>query len=327
MPTRAPTDAGSIASACSNVLQSRFPVCRRQRPLVQSPAAHDQIARIRIGRVFLLEPLRSSLDQLEQQGLIETADDFLLGLCKVGAVGVKPVGPDVGAVLGIDQLGGDLNLAAGPPHAAFEDIADAELAADLPDIDRLALVGKGGGAGDDKAVRNKREVGGQIVGDAVGEIFLLRVVRQIRERQDDDRQAGRCGACSGGRLASDRLRWPGRHRCGEDIAAPPHCLDDLPARVAERPAHVADALRQRVVADDHVRPHRIDQLVFGYQAAGIGDEIAQELEAFWPELDFPVRVANATAGQVESISLERKDTSARQHHGISRTHRRLQISA
>lgn len=50
------------------------------------------------------------------------------------------------AAFGVDQLDVDLNLLAQPPHAAFQHIANAKLAADLPDIDRFALVGKGGGA-------------------------------------------------------------------------------------------------------------------------------------------------------------------------------------
>ena len=73
-------------------------------------------------------------------------------------------------------------------HAAFEHVAHAEFAPDLLRVDRLALVGEGGVAGDDEAVGEMREVGGQVVGDAVGEIVLLLVAAQILERQDDDRE-------------------------------------------------------------------------------------------------------------------------------------------
>ena len=50
----------------------------------------------------------------------------------------------------VDQLRGDAHPAAGLAHRAFEDIADAELAADLLHVDGLALVGKARIAGDDE---------------------------------------------------------------------------------------------------------------------------------------------------------------------------------
>jgi hypothetical protein len=55
----------------------------------------------------------------------------------------------------------------------------------------------------------------------------------------------------------------------------------LPVQVFQGAAHVADALRERIVGYDYVRPYGIDQFVFGYKAAGICDEVAQKLEAFW----------------------------------------------
>ena len=58
------------------------------------------------------------------------------------------VRPDVIAGRGIDQLGGDADLAAVDLQAAFEDVLDAEVARDLTDIDRLALVDLGRIAGD-----------------------------------------------------------------------------------------------------------------------------------------------------------------------------------
>jgi hypothetical protein len=58
-------------------------------------------------------------------------------------------------------------------HAAFEDVAHAELAPDLFRVGRLALVGERGAAGDDEAAFEMREVGRQIVGDPVREILLL----------------------------------------------------------------------------------------------------------------------------------------------------------
>ena len=93
----------------------------------------------------------------------------------------------------IDQLDIDPRLVPGPPHAAFEHVAHAELAADLPGIDRLPGIAEGGIAGDHEAGGDARQIGGQIVGDAVGEILLLRIVAEIGEGQHDDRQPRRDG--------------------------------------------------------------------------------------------------------------------------------------
>jgi hypothetical protein len=82
----------------------------------------------------------------------ETAADLFLGLGEALPVGLEPLGPEVPSGLGVDQLHVDPRLAARSPHAAFEHIPDTELAADLPHIDRPALVGEGGAASDHKAV-------------------------------------------------------------------------------------------------------------------------------------------------------------------------------
>ena len=102
-------------------------------------------------------------------------------------VGIEPVAPKMAAGLAIDQLRVDLNLFAHSANAAFKDVAYAKLTTDLLHIDRLALVGEGGAARDDKTVGNAAEIGRQIVCDRIGKIFLLRIVRQIGKGQDDYR--------------------------------------------------------------------------------------------------------------------------------------------
>jgi len=49
---------------------------------------------------------------------------------------------------GFDQLRGDANPIASLAHTAFQHIANAEFAADLLDIDGVALVGEAGVSGD-----------------------------------------------------------------------------------------------------------------------------------------------------------------------------------
>jgi hypothetical protein len=57
----------------------------------------------------------------------------------------------------------------------FEDVADAQLIADLPGVDAFAFIGKGGVAGDHETVADAREFGREVFGDAVGEIVLRRI--------------------------------------------------------------------------------------------------------------------------------------------------------
>ena len=55
---------------------------------------------------------------------------------------VEPIGPQVVAGFTVDELARDTHPVGRLPYAAFQHIAHAEFAADLPDVERLALVGK-----------------------------------------------------------------------------------------------------------------------------------------------------------------------------------------
>ncbi|MCY1231781.1 hypothetical protein D9M72_442410 [compost metagenome] len=91
----------------------------------------------------------------------------------------------------VDHLGVDADAVGGAAHAAFKNIAHTKFLAHLADIRRLALVGKGGIAGDDEEAGNLREIGDDVLGDAVGEITLLRIAGHVVERQHGDRGPSR----------------------------------------------------------------------------------------------------------------------------------------
>src|SRR6516162_4893378 len=141
---------------------------------------------------MLVNPATCIAQKFKIERARETPDNLTLRLCEIAPIGIEPVGPSMRAAFRLDQLSIDLNPVAQPPYTAFEDIVDAEFAADLSHVNGFALVGEGSGAGDYEAAGNAREVAGQVIGDPVGEILLLRIVRQVRKWQDDDRQAG-CG--------------------------------------------------------------------------------------------------------------------------------------
>ena len=88
----------------------------------------------------------------------------------------------------VDQLRGDAHPVSAFAHRAFQDIADAELAADLLHIDCPALVSEGRIAGDDKQPADAGERGDDLLDHAVGEVFLLRIAAHIGKGQDRDRR-------------------------------------------------------------------------------------------------------------------------------------------
>jgi len=94
---------------------------------------------------------------------------------------------------------------AGRLHRSFQRITHPEVPADLLHVSRLALVSEGGVARDHEAAGNAREVGGQLVGEHVGEIILSGIAGEIGEGQHHDREARGRG-------------WPGPFR-DEDIPA------------------------------------------------------------------------------------------------------------
>jgi hypothetical protein len=60
-------------------------------------------------------------------------------------------------------------------------------------VDGLVLEGEGRVAPDHEAVADARQVGGEVLGDAVGEIVLGGITGKVLERQDDNREARRPG--------------------------------------------------------------------------------------------------------------------------------------
>jgi len=79
---------------------------------------------------------------------------LILQLEKIGKILLEPVGPKMRAGLAIDKLRIDAHSVLVALHGAFEDIAHAQLLADLLGVDVLALEGEGGVARDHETVAN-----------------------------------------------------------------------------------------------------------------------------------------------------------------------------
>ena len=164
--------------------------------------------------------------------------DLVLQREQIARIALEPLGPDMRVGRGVDQLGRDSNPLARALNAAFEHIAHAELSPDLLRADPLSLIGKGRIARDHKTCSNPRQIGGQVFGDRVGEIFLSPIVAAIGKGEHDDRQArGGAGAGASDRLAPDRRLGLGpRYRADKAIAAAGNRLD----AAAVQPASIED---------------------------------------------------------------------------------------
>ena len=89
---------------------------------------------------------------------------------------------------GIDQLRGDSNAVTGAPDAALDHVAHAELETDVPHGQGFVFECKRGISGDHEKRAEFRQLGNDVLADAVGEEFLLAVVAHVVERQHRDRR-------------------------------------------------------------------------------------------------------------------------------------------
>ena len=120
-------------------------------------------------------------------GSDNVAGDLILHGEDVAQLAVVPLGPDMLASRGVDELTGDTNSPAGSPDAALEDVTDAEFLGDPADVHGSSLVGEGRVARDDEEPAQAGQCRDDVLGDPVREVVLLRIATHVGERQDGDR--------------------------------------------------------------------------------------------------------------------------------------------
>ena len=76
-------------------------------------------------------PLQRGAVQPDRENRDDGLGDLVLKCENVVEVAVEAFGPDVVASLGLDQLGGNAEAGARLPDAAFDDIADTQLSANV----------------------------------------------------------------------------------------------------------------------------------------------------------------------------------------------------
>src|SRR6185437_891359 len=87
-------------------------------------------------------PFDLGMKQLRLDRAGNSARDPILKLENIVERAVEAVRPDMSSGYRLDQLPADAHTIASLPDRAHEDVADAELAADLLRIDGLPLVGE-----------------------------------------------------------------------------------------------------------------------------------------------------------------------------------------
>jgi hypothetical protein len=146
------------------------------------PLPGSQICRLR-----LLGPIVFGARELGAEGGGDRVDHVVLELEDLGVGDVVFLGPEMAAAAGLDQLDGRAQPISDSPDAAFEDVADAELSADLPDVDRLALLGEARVASDYEEMAIAGKPREDVLRHAIGQELRVGIVRHIREGQDRDR--------------------------------------------------------------------------------------------------------------------------------------------
>src|SRR5690349_14283605 len=102
----------------------------------------------RVGVRSLFRPSRLGGDELGVERTCQTRDDFVLHVEEVSQRFIEPLGPEMTASFGVDELHIDAHAVSAALNAAFEDIADVQLAPDRLHVKPPALVGKRRIAGD-----------------------------------------------------------------------------------------------------------------------------------------------------------------------------------
>jgi hypothetical protein len=151
-------------------------------------AAQVMVVRLDVALGGLLDDRLVGGQQGPPQRLDHLRGDLVLDGEHVVQAAVVGVGPEVVAAARIDQLRRDPDLVALLAHAALEDVGHAEPLADGAQVLLLALEGEGGGAPGDAEILDPGQHVEQLLGQALGEILVVRVHRHVDEGQHRDGQ-------------------------------------------------------------------------------------------------------------------------------------------
>ena len=125
-------------------------------------------------------------EQLHLQLLDNGVGNFVLDGKDIRQIPIETFSPDMAAVFRVDKLARDADSGSSFSYTSLKNVTHSQLLADLLHLDRFIFVSERGVSRDDEESGNLRKIGNDILGNAVAEIFLLRVAAHIVERQNGD---------------------------------------------------------------------------------------------------------------------------------------------
>jgi hypothetical protein len=297
-------------------------VLPRDAPVVgQSP--HDEVPGIEaVGRATPgVRAFRGV--ELRLDGGHDGLRDLVLDGEDIGQRAIVALRPDMAAGGDRIELGGDSHAIARLADAALHDIAHAEFAADLGEMDGAVLVDERGVAGDHVDPAQPRQRRDDVLADAVGKVFLLGLAAHVDEGQDGDAQAverrrmAGCRARCGGRRG-----WRGR-RPGilgdhadeaEALAGQGSYQPLVLAIVPHRLARGIDAAGQGRFRHHPSLPDGLDEVVLADHAVAVLHQVGQQvehlrldLEAFLPAQELAPAGIQHMIGEVELHAIPCRD--------------------
>src|SRR5262245_4484391 len=215
----------------------------------------DQVPGAEILRRAILRTDAFGLQQLRLNRGNHLARYLVLQRKDVGEFAVVTIGPDVVSGCGIYQLRRDAHAVAALSHAAFQHVANAELARSALHVDRFALIRKRRIARDYEKPAQLRQAGDDVLGNSVREIFLFRIAAHVREWKNRYRWSIGCGPF---RCACRRLLRRG-------------LVGQLDSVNTNRPGNVLDGLLSQIVkAEAEFVLHLVVNHTRHHDAAGLG---------------------------------------------------------
>src|SRR5207249_9948199 len=141
------------------------------------------IVSVQAGRGLAASALGSARLHAAHQGSDDRVHDLVLHREEICQRTIEALAPDMIAGLGIDELRGDPDAFPHPADAALDEEANAQLAPEPLHGDGLALEPEGRAAGSDGLRPPSRQLGDDVLGDAVRDIALLRIASDVRGRE------------------------------------------------------------------------------------------------------------------------------------------------
>src|SRR6185437_3568340 len=244
-----------------------------------------------------------ALDLGAAQARLDGADhgerDLILDGEQIADGSVVSLSPDIRPVCSISELCVDAEAIGVAPHAALQNIANAELAADLLEVGDAAPPDEAGIARDHEQPPDTRQPGDDVIDHTIGEPARF---AELLERQHGDRRlfGDRQRSARPGLVRArfeTRYRWP-----GITIAAPRQRLDPASSIVLlERTAECCDLHREIAVLDIEPRPRRLDQRALADDGPGALQQYAQQRGSALAE-----QGRSAAATQRASLGIECK---------------------